>query len=137
MHSHIFHLSFPVDDLSKARRFYGELLGCAESRVEPDRIDFNFFGNHLVAQLSPEEASHRSATVGREAYPLRHFGVIVAKDEFDRIAQKLTAAQVKFVIPPENRHGGTVREQSTMFVIDPCGNGLEFKSLPEPWKVFG
>ncbi len=137
MNSKIFHLSFPVDDLAKARQFYGELLGCPESRVEADRIDFNFFGNHLVAQLSPEEATHQSATVGKEAYPLRHFGVIVAKDEFDRIAEKLIAAKAKFVIPPENRHAGTVREQSTMFVIDPCGNGLEFKSLPEPENVFG
>ena len=27
-----FHLAFPVDDLTRARAFYGELLGCPEGR---------------------------------------------------------------------------------------------------------
>jgi extradiol dioxygenase family protein len=27
-----FHIAFPVDDLPKARAFYGELLGCPEGR---------------------------------------------------------------------------------------------------------
>lgn len=137
MESKVFHLSFPVDDLGKARKFYGELLGCAESRAGADRVDFNFFGNHLVAHVSPEEAAHQSVTVGKECYPLRHFGVLVTQGEFDRIAEKLTAAKVKFVFGPQQFHTGTVREQSTMFVIDPCGNGLEFKAMPDPQKVFG
>ncbi len=54
----IFHMSFPVDDLETTRRFYGDLLGCAQGRTESDRIDFNFFGHHIVAQLSKEEAAH-------------------------------------------------------------------------------
>jgi uncharacterized protein len=28
----LFHLAFPVDDLNKAREFYGGLLGCSEGR---------------------------------------------------------------------------------------------------------
>ncbi len=134
--SSIFHLSFPIDDLDKARHFYGEVLGCAQGRTEADRIDFNFFGHHIVAQLSPSEAAHRSATVGPERYPLRHFGAIVPQAEFDRIARKLQEIGAHFIIPPEHRHAGTVREQSTMLVIDPCGNGLEFKSLAVPDNVF-
>lgn len=132
----IFHLSFPVDDLEKARRFYGDLLGCGQGRTEPDRIDFNFFGHHIVAQLSKPEAAHRSVGVGKEQYPLRHFGAIVTKDDFERIRQKLEESGAHFVIRPENRHAGTVREQSTMFVLDPSGNGLEFKALGRPENVF-
>lgn len=132
----IFHFSFPVQDLEQTRHFYGEVLGCKQGRTESDRIDFNFFGHHVVAQLSEKEASHRSVTVGKERYPLRHFGAIVPKSEFDRLAKKLQAIGATFIIPPENRHVGTVREQSTMMALDPSGNGLEFKSLVRPEDVF-
>ena len=132
----IFHCSFPVKDLERTRRFYSEVLGCQQGRTEPDRIDFNFFGHHIVAQLSEKEASHRSEPVGKEQYPLRHFGVIVPKAEFDRLAEQLRAFGATFIIPPENRHAGTVREQSTMMVLDPSGNGLEFKALANPDNVF-
>ncbi|MGZ5257666.1 MAG: VOC family protein, partial [Burkholderiales bacterium] len=42
----LFHFSFAVNDLDKARRFYGGLLGCPEGRKLPGRVDFNFFGHH-------------------------------------------------------------------------------------------
>lgn len=132
----IFHLSFPVSDLEQTRHFYGDLLGCEQGRTEPDRLDFNFFGHHIVAQRSTQEAAHRSVGVGKEHYPLRHFGAIVAKDVFQRLAKTLTDAGATFIIAPEERHVGTVREQQTMMVLDPSGNGLEFKSLVEPHKVF-
>ena len=132
----IFHLSFPVADLAEARRFYGDLLGCEQGRTEADRIDYNFFGHHIVAQLSPEECRHRTVGVGKEQYPLRHFGAIVPKGVFERLAEKLTEAGTTFIIAPEVRHAGTVREQHTMLALDPFGNGLEFKSLAEPQNVF-
>jgi extradiol dioxygenase family protein len=50
------HLSItprPANDLDRARKFYGELLGCPEGRKMPGRADFNFFGHHIVAHLAP------------------------------------------------------------------------------------
>lgn len=132
----IFHLSFPVVDLEATRHFYGELLGCAQGRTEADRIDFEFFGHHIVAQQSREEAAHVCVGVGPERYPLRHFGAIVPRATFETIAARLTAAGVQWIIPPEARHVGTVREQQTMMALDPSGNAVEFKSLAEPQKVF-
>jgi len=132
----IFHFSFPVSDLEKTRYFYCEVLGCQQGRTEPDRIDFKFFGHHIVAQLSEKEASHQSVPVGKEHYPLRHFGAIVPKADFDRLAEQLRAYGATFIIPPESRHVGTVREQSTMMALDPSGNGLEFKALVNPDNVF-
>jgi len=131
-----FHLAFPVDDLAAARQFYGGLLGCPEGRSSAEWIDFNFFGHHIVAQVSAEEAAHRSVGVGPEPYPLRHFGVLLTRDQFQQLAEKLQAANVPWVIAPETRHAGTVREQFTMFALDPSGNGVEFKSLPDPANVF-
>lgn len=132
----LFHVSFPVADLEQTRHFYTDVLGCEQCRTEPDRIDFNFFGHHIVAQLSQEEAAHRSVGVGPESYPLRHFGAIVPKEEFQKLARKLEAFGAHFVIPPEERHVGTPREQHTMLFLDPSGNGLEFKALAQPQKVF-
>lgn len=134
--STVFHCSFPVRDLASTRAFYGDVLGCAAGRTEADRIDFDFFGHHIVAQVSEQESVHRSVGVGRESYPLRHFGVLVSKAEFERLAARLQAAGAPWVIPPEVRHGGTVREQMTMFALDPSGNGVEFKSLADPANVF-
>jgi len=132
----VFHCSFPVRDLESTVAFYSGLLGCRAGRTEVDRIDFEFFGHHLVAQVSVEESSHRSVGVGKEAYPLRHFGVLVSRQAFERLATRLQEAKVPFVIAPEVRHVGTVREQFTMFALDPSGNGIEFKSLADPANVF-
>ena len=44
-----FHLAIPVTDLSDARVFYGEALGCATGRESARWIDFDFFGHQLVA----------------------------------------------------------------------------------------
>jgi uncharacterized protein len=136
MSTTIFHCSFPVRDLESTLEFYAGLLGCVPGRRESDRIDFDFFGHHIVAQVSAQESAHRSVGVGKEPYPLRHFGVLVSKAEFEALAAKLQAAKVPFVIAPEVRHAGTVREQFTMFALDPSGNGVEFKSLADPANVF-
>jgi hypothetical protein len=132
----IFHCSFPVRDLESTIAFYGGLLGCRQGRTESDRVDFDFFGHHIVAQVSPAECAHRSVGVGPEGYPLRHFGVLVDAERFEAIAARLAGAGVTWVIAPETRHAGTVREQRTMFALDPSGNGIEFKSLAEPANVF-
>ena len=38
----LFHFSFAVSDLERARRFYGEVLQCPEGRRLPGRADFNY-----------------------------------------------------------------------------------------------
>ncbi|HMO43889.1 MAG TPA: VOC family protein, partial [Phenylobacterium sp.] len=123
-----FHLAFPVHDLAQARSFYGGLLGCAEGRSSPDWVDFDFFGHQIVAHLSPEEAGHRrTSAVDGEDVPVRHFGVILDLDAWKALADRLTAAGVKFIIAPQIRFQGQPGEQATLFFLDPSGNALEFK----------
>jgi len=50
-----FHPAFPVDDLTEARAFHGDLLGCAEGRSSPKWVDFDFFCHQRVAHLAPSE----------------------------------------------------------------------------------
>jgi uncharacterized protein len=137
MNQPIFHLAFPVDDLGKARAFYGKLLGCPEGRSTDDWVDFNFFGHQIVAQLAPGEAGHRNTnTVDGDNVPVRHFGVILSMPEWHALAEKLTKADVDFVIEPHVRFKGQVGEQATMFFLDPCGNALEIKAFNDLSQVF-
>jgi extradiol dioxygenase family protein len=43
---------------------------------------------------------------------------------------------VKFVIEPYVRFKGEVGEQATMFLLDPCGNALEFKAFKDIGRLF-
>lgn len=132
-----FHLAFPVRDLSEARRFYGQLLGCAEGRSADDWVDFNFFGHQLVAHLSPGECGHRSTSeVDGHQVPVRHFGAVLPMTEWDALAARLKAKGVRFEIEPHTRFKGQVGEQATMFFLDPSGNALEFKAFADASRLF-
>ena len=132
-----FHLAFPVDDLAAARRFYGDVLGCAEGRSADHWVDFNLFGHQLVAHLTPAAAkSQASNPVDGEDVPVPHFGVVLAMADWRALATRLQAAGTKFVIAPGVRFAGEPGEQATMFLIDPAGNALEFKAMADPEKLF-
>lgn len=133
----LFHLAFPVRDLAEARRFYGDLLGCAEGRSSPEWVDFNFYGHQVVAHLAPDEVSEAATNqVDGDNVPVRHFGAILPMQEWEALADKLRQAGTRFVIEPHVRFKGQVGEQATMFFLDPSGNALEFKALPDPHNVF-
>src|SRR3954470_17857472 len=132
-----FHLAFPVDDLAAARGFYGGLLGCREGRSADHWIDFDLFGHQIVAHLAPERMHRRSTNpVDGDDVPVPHFGVVLDKDAWDRLAERLTGAEVEFVIPPTVRFAGQPGEQATMFLLDPAGNTLEFKAMASPENLF-
>lgn len=132
-----FHLAFPVRDLVEARRFYGELLGCAEGRSAPEWVDFNFFGHQLVAHLAPDECGHRcTSDVDGHQVPVRHFGAVLSMKDWETLSERLKAEGVHFEIEPQIRFKGKVGEQATMFFLDPSGNALEFKAFDDPSQIF-
>ena len=134
----LFHFSFAVDDLERARKFYGGLLGCPEGRKLPGRADFNFFGHHIVAHESAADIVGDKGSKLREGggTPMRHFGVVVPLDQFETIEKKLTGASVDFIMKPEVRQAGTIREQKLMTCKDGCGNAVEFKGLKNITDVY-
>ncbi|MBX9758655.1 MAG: VOC family protein [Beijerinckiaceae bacterium] len=133
----LFHLAFPVKDIPEARRFYGELLGCAEGRSAENWVDFDFYGHQVVAHLAPEECGHKATSaVDDHQVPVRHFGAILPMAEWEALAARVKAAGVSFVIEPYIRFKGEAGEQATMFFLDPSGNALEFKSFADMSQVF-
>lgn len=132
-----FHLAFPVRDLEEARAFYGALLGCPEGRSSPDWIDFDFYGHQIVAHLSPDKVGHKATSaVDGEDVPVRHFGAILTLPQWEEMAAKLKAANIRFIIEPQIRFKGEPGEQATLFFLDPSGNALEFKAFADDAMVF-
>ena len=132
-----FHLAFPVVDLAATRRFYSNRLGCRVGRESDQWIDFDFFGHQITAHLSPQEARLVVANpVDGDDVPVRHFGVILAWQEWQQLAERLTRDQTPFMIAPHIRFQGQVGEQATLFIRDPSGNALEFKSFKDMTQVF-
>ena len=133
----IFHLAFPVDDLKKAREFYGGVLECEEGRSSNIWIDFNLFGHQIVTHLSNEGGGIKSTNpVDSDNVPVPHFGIILPMEEWKELAEKLTSKNIEFVIEPRIRFKDEVGEQATMFFLDPSGNALEFKGFTDFSNIF-
>jgi extradiol dioxygenase family protein len=54
---------------------------------------------------------------------------VLEMPDWESLAARLKKARVAFVIEPHVRFPGQPGEQATMFLIDPSGNALEFKSF--------
>jgi extradiol dioxygenase family protein len=118
----ILHLSVPVRDLHLARDFYVEALGCQAARTRDDFVDVWFFGMQLTLQDRPDEV--------RESKPggSRHFGVTLARDEFDELVTRLHAAGVPWVVAVTTDNEGQSTEQTKAKLVDPSGNVIEIKT---------
>lgn len=131
-----FHLAIPVDDLPRARAFYGQLFGCPEGRSSERWIDFDFFGHQLVVHLAAPSEDAGENPVDGLGVPVPHFGIVLEWQAWHALAERLRVAGTDFVIEPYLRFEGQVGEQATMFLRDPAGNALEFKSFRDPSQLF-
>jgi extradiol dioxygenase family protein len=90
-----------------------------------------------VAHLTPrpaQPAAHNA--VDGDHVPVPHFGVILSMAQWRTLAERLRAAEVRFIIEPHVRFEGQVGEQATMFFLDPSGNALEIKAFDDLSQVF-
>lgn len=128
-----FHLAIQVHDISAARAFYGELLGCPEGRSAQTWVDFDLYGHQLVCHLAPAGEGGRlhHNPVDGDQVPVPHFGVVLEMPTWEALAERLREAGVEFVIEPHVRFRGQSGEQATLFFLDPSGNALEFKAFAD------
>jgi uncharacterized protein len=73
-------------------------------------------------------SSHYNPVDG-QGVPVPHCGVVLEMQEWTRLAERLRRHAVRFVIEPSIRFRGEPGEQATLFLLDPSGNALEFKSF--------
>lgn len=131
-----FHLAICVDDLDRARQFYGGLLGCPEGRSSERWIDFDLLGHQLVVHLAERTGQEQANPVDGHGVPVPHFGVVLEWEAWHVFAERLRSNGVEFVIEPYVRFAGQVGEQATLFFRDPAGNALEFKAFRDPGQLF-
>lgn len=132
----LFHFAFNVTDLGTARRFYGDVLGCREGRSTATWVDFDFFGHQISLHLGEPIKTAPTGHVGDQLVPMPHFGLILQRDDWQAMADRLVAAGTSFVIKPHLRFAGQPGEQWTMFFLDPFGNPIEVKGFESLETVY-
>jgi extradiol dioxygenase family protein len=133
-----FHLAIQVHDIEVARRFYGEVLGFDRGRSDTQWTDWNFGGHQVVTHEVAGASPHVAGTnpVDGHQVPVPHFGLVLDVAGFQRLADRLRAAGIEFVIEPYVRFEGEPGEQWTMFFLDPSGNAMEFKAFADLGMLF-
>jgi extradiol dioxygenase family protein len=131
-----FHLAFPVRDLEEARAFYIGTIGCKQARETWNHIDFDMFGHHVVAHLVPAVQRAAPSEFDGHEVPVPHFGLNLEQGEWHELAERLKRSRCHFREYPHVRMVGQVGEHDCLFVYDPSGNALEFKSFRNPAHVF-
>jgi extradiol dioxygenase family protein len=129
-----FHIAVEVRDIDEARRFYKDILGCAEGRSDSHWVDFNLYGHQFVCHLNPSlgragKLTHHINRVDGQSVPIPHCGVVLRPPQWSELARRLREHAVAFIVEPYTRFKDQTGEQSTMFFLDPTGNALEFKAF--------
>lgn len=132
-----FHLAIPVNDLDAAHRFYTGLLGAGTGRTSSRWIDLDFFGHQVTLHLvDADEENPATNPVDGDNVPARHFGIVLDMADWEALADRLENAATEFLISPRIRFEGQAGEQATLFLVDPSGNAIEFKSFADPGQLF-
>ncbi len=132
-----FHLAIPVADLESAHAFYRDVLGCGTGRTASRWVDLDFFGHQVTLHLvDGGDSGPDTNPVDGDDVPARHFGIVLHMDDWTALAERLERADTAFLIEPKVRFKGQVGEQATLFLRDPSGNAIEFKSFADPAQLF-
>jgi extradiol dioxygenase family protein len=132
-----FHLAFPVTDLLRTERFYVDILGCSIGRRTESTINFNFHGHQIVCHLVQQmpDMSDNGRVDGKQVPPF-HFGLVMEYTQWHSFRDELLAKDIDFRLKPHIRYPGRVGEQATLFLNDPSGNAIEFKSFKVEERLF-
>ena len=132
----LFHLAIPVSDLDTANDFYINVLGCSKGRSSTKWMDFNFYGHQLVCHEVKKSVNKDLNDVDGNNIPVPHFGIILEWNQFQKLSADLQSENINFIIEPPIRFKGKVGEQAIMFLHDPSGNAIEFKSFKNEEDIF-
>ncbi len=122
----IFHLAFPVRDLAEAKHFYITVLGARTGRIREKWIDIYLFGGQITLHEQPDQV------LTPEQQGVRHFGAVLAWQEWEALAKSLEKMDLKFKVKPTISYAGSATEQAKLLVTDPSGNVIEIKAYKNP-----
>lgn len=83
-----FHIAVPVNNLDKAREFYGGILQCKEGRTHEGKwIDYDFFGHQLVAHFASE--TYKPVLLSKNGVNVPSFGVTIEESDFEEVKKRI------------------------------------------------
>lgn len=127
----LFHLAFPVANISTTKEFYVDGLGCEPGRETPNSLILNLYGHQLVAHTTTDLVPQKGI------YP-RHFGLVfLAETDWETLLHRAQEKTLTFHQGEKRRFPGTTLEHRTFFLQDPFYNLLEFKYYCHPSAIFG
>ncbi|MEM9009145.1 MAG: VOC family protein [Cyanobacteria bacterium P01_F01_bin.86] len=127
----IFHVAFPVADISTTKAFYVNGLGCESGRESPHSIILNLYNHQIVAHTTDDLVPQKGI------YP-RHFGLVFLQEsDWEALCDRALTKGLKFYQQPKRRFPGSPLEHRTFFLEDPFFNLLEFKYYCHPSAIFG
>ncbi|GAB1541569.1 glyoxalase [Scytonema sp. NUACC21] len=132
MNQTLFHLAFPVTNITEAKAYYVDGLGCIPGRENHHALILNLYGHQLVAHVTKDPLTSQ-----RGIYP-RHFGIIFTSlGDWEDLLARAQQRQLLFREEPKHRFVGSPLEHRTFFLEDPFYNLMEFKYYRYPEAIFG
>ncbi|NES73897.1 MAG: glyoxalase [Okeania sp. SIO2D1] len=132
MNQVLFHLAFPVNDITQTKDFYADGLGCEVGRESPISVILNLYGNQIVAHVAKETLEPQKGI-----YP-RHFGLVFTlESDWEALLERAEKNNLKFYQQPKRRFINSPLEHRTFFLEDPFHNLLEFKYYCHSEAIFG
>ncbi len=114
----ISHLSLPVSNLERSRRFYEFVLGAETGRVTDDWIDIWLYG----MQLTLHQGTAIADTQARRDF---HFGAALPWAGWEQQRDRLIALDAEFISAPAINEA---RGEAKMYLRDPDGYFIEIKA---------
>jgi len=128
----IFHVAFPVKNITETKKFYVDGLACKAGRETAASLILALGGHQLVAHVTKEVLLPQKGI-----YP-RHFGLIFTDEtDWHNLALRAKDKGLKFFEEPKERFVGKITEHKTFFLEDPFYNLLEFKFYKHSEAIFG
>ncbi len=132
-----FHLAITVTNLDEAHHFYTTLFNCQTGRTSDQWVDLNFFGHQITLHTHNTDVTPAFIQqVDGHDIPVGHFGIILQWEQWHTLKDHFIDHQVQFIVEPHIRFKNKPGHQATMFIQDPSGNVLEFKSFKDQEQIF-
>ncbi|MFS4466545.1 VOC family protein [Maribacter sp. 2210JD10-5] len=131
-----FHLSLPCLSISQTKRFYIDILGAKLGRSAHQWLDIDLFGNQITFTKSGGfDFSYKSYKFENTVLPSFHFGVIVDKETWGAVYDKLMESNYE-VTTKVTFLEDKVGEHISFFIEDPNKHNVEFKSFQNVEEMF-
>lgn len=131
-----FHMSLPCLSVKATKNFYVDTIGASLGRTSQTWLDINLFG-HQLTFIKAEKFNFTSPNYVFEGkiLPSFHFGVIVERQKWEELYEKLNVLNLK-VVTQTTFLKGKAGEHMSFFINDPNDYMLEFKSFKEAKEIF-